>query len=200
MDTLVVDPYHTIAAEFFSDRKVLKNFMLWKNQESFEEFERGEIGELEFFRNYYKNDIPDEARDILPRPEKIKKRMYKSVKFLPGMQEVIERLSKVNNIQLGMASNYSEWYTEIFIKQDAIEKIFNYFFISCEMGVRKPSEDYYFQIFNTLKKEISELRSEEIFFIDDRDKNLIPARTLNWQVHLMRNSLELEQAIDRFLD
>jgi len=199
MDTLVIDPYHRIAREFLSDRSVQRHFFHWKNQNAFEEFERGEISEPEFFERYYRDDMPQSVRELLPPPRKIRKRLFESVRFLPGLAEVVRELAERDDVRLGIASNYSEWYALVLKKRPEIEERFDYLFFSCEMGARKPDEEYYRIIFNSLNREHPGLTGGSILFIDDREKNIAPAREFGWRVHLITNAASLRTALDEFL-
>ena len=102
-------------------------------------------------------------------------------------------------MQIGIASNYSEWYENILDKLPKLKDC-DYLFFSCEMGVRKPERQYYEMIQQSILKADSGIsKSSQILFIDDRQINLEGARALSWQTHLMRNAYEVRQAIENFL-
>ena len=198
MDTLVVDPYHDLLANFPSGLTP-RDFFRHKNQDVFEAFERGEISENEYFRAYYKPDVPEEKLKILPTPASLKKKMYRSVSFLDGIADLLNEIHGRPDLRLGVASNYSMWYREILAKRGEIETWMDYLFFSCEMGVRKPDPAYYELIENSLKKAHPALRGEQIFFTDDRDKNLTAAHQRGWSTHKMEGTPGLSRALQNFL-
>ena len=198
MDTLVIDPYHRVFEGVLAG-PARRSFLRWINQSAFEQFERGEISEHEYFRVYYNSGLPDEERRLLPRPEKIKKQMFKYIKFTPGIDRIVKTLASRPDVRLGVASNYSEWYTEALARRGEIEELFDYLFFSCEMGTRKPAEDFYRIIFTALGRDWPELQEEDVIFIDDRECNLAPARARGWRTCLCTSADAVQSALADFL-
>ena len=197
MDTLIRDPYHSVLDRLLPESHTREEYISWRERPAFEEFERGEITETEYFQRFYKSNLPDHLRETYPRPEKLKKELLRTVSFLPGLEEIIGWLSGLEGLRLGLASNYSFWYQEIFRKKKTIPDSFQFYFFSCEMGVRKPETGYYDTIEESLKKAVGEIDS--ILFIDDREVNLAPARNRGWKVHRMTDSASLRPALEEFL-
>ena len=199
MDTLVREPYPSALDRLFKNQEQKELFFSSKSRQAAHAFERGEISEAEFFRNFYDPDLELEKLKKLPKAAKVKKALLARMHYMSGMAEILEGLQKQTQVRTGIASNYSEWYENIL---DQLPKLKNcdYLFFSCEMGVRKPQRQYYEMIQQALLKEnglISE--PSQILFIDDRQVNIEGARSLSWQSHLMRNAYETQQAIENFI-
>jgi len=81
--------------------------------------------------------------------------------------------------KVGLFSNiYKEMVPEM-IKRSLIPNInYDYIFLSCEIGLQKPNTEIYKHILTTTK-----LQPHELFFIDDRDDYLIPAKKLGWYTY-----------------
>ena len=206
MDTLVRDPYHRMLANLPADM-ARRDLFRWKDQSAFQAFERGEIDEPEFFRRYYRTDTPEEWRARLPRPEKFKKELLRSVDFITGMDEVLRDVYQDPRTRVGLASNYSRWYHDILRLRPEIEPQTDYLFFSCELGVRKPDGGYYHKIFEGLRRDLPDLMPEHVLFLDDRETNVAGARAAGWQAALFGegtndpagNSAAARADIERFL-
>ncbi len=200
MDTLVRDPYHSLLSALPGDMTA-RDFMRWKDRDSFEQFERGEIDEPEFFRRYYRTDTPPEWRDRLQRPEKIKKELFRNpVHFLPGMEDLLKTLHARPGVRVGVASNYSRWYHAILRKRPEIEQFAHYLFFSCEVGHRKPDRAYYEAIHAGLRRDFPDLREDSLLFLDDREVNVAGAREAGWRAVLFREAAAALPLIEQFLE
>ena len=183
MDTVIVDPYRHTVEDLTPANIGVEDFQKVRNMNSFFKFEKGELSELDFFANYYSKDF-DFQSEGFPRPQKIKKYLYRQIRYINGMKELLGKLKEDGNIRTGIASNYSTWYLEIFRNRRDLENLFDYLFFSCEMGVRKPDPHYFKIIQDALFNESDLIRnSDEIFFIDDRRENIIAAEKMGWVCH-----------------
>jgi len=204
MDTLVRDPFFPVLGDIMRRTGLSRrDFRGARRHEVFEDFERGEVSEAEFFRNFYRLDLEPGLREVLPSPRLLKKRMFRSVSFLPEIPEILTKLAEEavsRNFRLGIASNYSRWYREVLAHRPEIEGAFHYLFFSCELGIRKPEPDYYGHIETSLQRDWPDLRPEDILFLDDREGNLTPARERGWKAYLFRGGQELKQALPSLLD
>lgn len=198
MDTLLRDPYHTALQDLLRSAN-RDEFLKWRDRSKFERFECGELSEEEYFRTYYKAETPDDARSRLPRPERLKKELLRGVKFLPGVEEIIRELRTQESVYLGIASNYSVWYSDVFRLRPELDQHFHYLFFSCEMGVRKPDPGYYETIEQALIREHGGVEPGTILFIDDREVNLAPANERGWRTHLMRGADGIRAALAEHL-
>lgn len=214
MQVLLFDMMQTLVAEPFYDAidVVLKKSGVsfddcrkYRNAESFLAFERGEIGEPAHFQSFYLENTPVEMQTRLPHPRKLKKEMMRRVRLLPGIDTMLDALQEFQkeqisqSIELGIASNYSIWYQDIFECIPGMEDRFDYLFFSCELGMRKPEASYYDTIHRSLCHVHPELLASDIFFADDRTENLRRPEELGWQTHLMESVTELHTACLKFL-
>jgi len=181
MDTVVSDPYYNTVSQLTPPHVDFHEFQSVRNKNSFLSFEKGEISELDFFSSYYLESF-DFEKEGFPRPQKIKKYLYRKINYLDGMENILKKIKTAEDVRLGIASNYSVWYLEIFKKLSNLEDYFDYMFFSCEMGIRKPSEKYFHLIQNALggTGEFDPGR-DEILFIDDRAENVRAAEQAGWK-------------------
>lgn len=110
--------------------------------------------------------------------------------------EVLDKLNKKYN--LGIISNdVSEW-SAFLRKKHNLDKYFKLSIISGDVKLRKPSKE----IYELLNKH--NIKYEDCIFIDDRIKNLIPAKELGFiTIHFNRedtHSLNEFHEIHSFLD
>ncbi|GIX42114.1 MAG: dehalogenase [Leptospiraceae bacterium] len=180
MDTIIEDPFFS---NFYNklDEKQKKLWLAIKDHESYLLFEEGKILENEYFNRSYKKDP---GKYQLPTTPKMKKIMFYKIEYLPGIKELFEKiqiLKKDLNIYTILASNYSQWYHEVFNKKKELNEWFDYIFFSCEMGIRKPDHKFYQTIIESLPELFN--KEELILFFDDKKENLEPLKDLglNWE-------------------
>jgi len=94
-----------------------------------------------------------------------------------------------NKYKLYILSNNSELFIDNKIKKK-ISEVFEKQFYSFELKERKPEIKIY-EIF--IKK--TKLKSEECLFIDDKERNLLPAKELGFQTYQYKNLEELKQKL-----
>ena len=205
MNTLVSEPYPKALEGLLGKLKHRRHFFIYKNNEASYAFERGEIFEAEYFKNFYKEQVRPETLRLLPNPKKIKKALYSKINYLAGMKDLLESLIERKDVFIGIASNYSEWYEYILDALPLLREC-HYLFFSCEMGIRKPDAAYYKLIWNALeekekeKNTTKELLAKDILFIDDREINLEVPREFCWQSHLIQNAYDVRKTIYKFLE
>lgn len=85
--------------------------------------------------------------------------------FLPKAQEVFASIMCLSN-------DVSEWSAKL-RHRFGLEKYISQFFISGDMHLRKPDVCIYERML-----EMANLAAEDVVFVDDRTKNLFPARDL----------------------
>ena len=78
---------------------------------------------------------------------------------------------------------------------DVTRSIFDYTYISCEIGLKKPNKDIY-----NLVNELIIRENYEVLFIDDREKNLEYPKELGWNVHKFENQKKAIEYIENFLN
>ncbi len=216
MDTLVRDPYFSAAEKFFTQPKSQENFFQCKNRDSFISFEKGEISEKEYFDHFYYQEkveqLSEKEESFLISPQRLSSFLFKNLRYVCGMKELLLSLQKEKEVLTGIASNYPEWYWKVIHALPELKQC-DYLFFSCEMGSRKPEKSYYLSIQKSIQEYQKEnsipfveecastgiLSSIKILFLDDRKKNLIPAEKLGWETHWMKNAYDAEDAIQKFL-
>lgn len=169
MDTLLADPFFPVLRKMCADQKQIREWSETRTKGVFEKFEKGLITEYEYFRDFYST-----SNHSWWRPEKIKKYMFQSIDFLPGMKALFEDCL-ASQTATGIASNYSSWYQDVIRLRPEIEKA-DYLFFSCELGERKPSAEFFHKITESLN-----MQPGKILFIDDRIENIKAARSQGWQ-------------------
>ncbi|MCB1309282.1 MAG: HAD-IA family hydrolase [Leptospiraceae bacterium] len=178
----------------------LRLYFECRNRESYIAFECGAISEYEHFREFYRTDLDAELLAALPSGPRVKKRMFRQPVLLEGMRELLHWLRAIPGVRLAIASNYSHWYQEYLNRLEELGTLFDYYFISCEMGVRKPAEAYFNQIESNLNRVEPGIGPGDFFFADDRAVNLEPARQRGWWTFQMGTVAALRAALERFLD
>jgi len=192
MDTLVIDPYPHFL-EHLKERGIsVEAFLSQRNWSAFEAFERGEIREYEFFRDYYLPGF-DPGPNRFPSPRKVKKELYRRIEPLPGILPVLEELKSDRELKMGVVSNYSMWYVEILKRIPELDPLIDFFFFSCEMGVRKPDRRYYEIVLETVSSALPQIERDGIYLIDDIPENLVVATEMGWQTHRMEGVASLRE-------
>ncbi|MEQ9363189.1 MAG: hypothetical protein RIF32_03045 [Leptospirales bacterium] len=200
MDTLIHEPYFEAITRLLPESLDAKIYFKWRDREAYIAFERGEASEREHFRQFYLPDAPADLLAQFPRPERVKKELLRSLRYIDGIPELIAWLRSRDDVRLGVASNYSVWYQDMLPRLREIRDEMHYYFYSCEMGVRKPDAGYYTTIAEGLRRDLPELTPEAIFFTDDRRENVDAARAQGWRAHLMDGDTgALRSSIEKFL-
>lgn len=195
MDTLIEDPFY-LAVRHLMDEDARARWTAARNPAAFLRFEAGLCTESEYFRSFFRDGRTPEG---LPSPARLKKRMMRDVHWLPGVVEVLRRLGAVRetkaDVRLGLASNYSYWYRDIFRSRRDLPGFFDLFFFSCEVGHRKPSMPF----FTIVDQSLRAAGASSVLFFDDREENLRIPRELGWSaVHVdekQRASSVIEEAL-----
>mgnify|MGYP004479230865 CR=1 FL=1 len=89
--------------------------------------------------------------------------------------DVATRLKKNYNLAI-LSNDVSEW-GEYLREKYGINDVVDYSIISGDVGLRKPSKE----IYGIVLKKIG-VEAKDCLFIDDRDKNLVPAMEIGMQV------------------
>jgi putative hydrolase of the HAD superfamily len=92
-------------------------------------------------------------------------------------------------------NNESEDLNAYRIETFGIAEIFEAFISSCWLGVRKPIRKFYSRALG-----IAHADPAASLFIDDRQQNLTPAKTLGMNVMLFKSAPQLRSDLERFLD
>lgn len=200
MDTLIHEPYFDAVHRLLPASLDVKTYFKWRDRDAYLAFERGEASEQAHFRQFYLSNAPAELLAQFPRPERVKKELLRSLKYIAGIPDLLAWLHGRPDVRIGVASNYSVWYQDMLPRLREIREHMHYYFYSCEMGIRKPDAGYYTMIADGLRRDFPDLPSDAIFFTDDRSENIDAARELGWSAHLMDgDTAGLRVAIEAFL-
>jgi putative hydrolase of the HAD superfamily len=104
----------------------------------------------------------------------------------PECIEVARRL-RLADVRLATLNNESRELNEFRIGRFGLCGLFDVFFSSCWLGVRKPTHDIYERVLGMLQAQPG-----RTLFIDDREQNLAPARSLGMQTMLFRTASQLK--------
>ena len=108
----------------------------------------------------------------------------------PDSIALARQLADSGRYRLMTLNNESSELNAYRIQHFNLSDIFLAFFSSCWMGVVKPSRRIY-----ELALSISQADPERSVLIDDRDRNLSPARGLGMHTVLFTNALRLREAL-----
>jgi HAD superfamily hydrolase (TIGR01509 family) len=108
----------------------------------------------------------------------------------------IENLRK-NNIKCYLATNQDKYRLEYIKNEMNLNNTFDDIFCSCNIGFKKPDQNYYKFILASLKSK--NISSSEILFFDDCQKNIIEAEKLNIKSFLYKEYKDYDKIIKSFL-
>jgi putative hydrolase of the HAD superfamily len=89
------------------------------------------------------------------------------------------RLADAGKVRLFTLNNESEALNVYRIERFGLRPMFDGFLTSCWLGIRKPAPLIFERALG-----IAQVQAENVLFIDDRERNLVPARKLGMHVHL----------------
>lgn len=118
---------------------------------------------------------------------KFKQFWYDSFKVVPGTIELVNKLKGKIKLYI-MSNNIKEWFEREWAATGI--DYFDGIFTSYETGFIKPNLEFY----EYVQKKIG-LKSEELLFIDDKRRNLEPAKKIGWDVILFQNPKQLEREL-----
>lgn len=185
MNTLVYDPYAEEIPAFFD--LTLDELFERKHPTAWHRFERGELDEQAFYRQY----LPDRSRPI--DGSALREVLFEAYRWIEGVRPLLEQLSG-SNTQLHAFSNYPVWYRIIEQKLE-LSQFLDWTFVSWHTGVRKPDEAAYDNVLTTLKAP-----ADECLFVDDRPRNCRPAADKGFDTIVFEDADQLaDQLRDREL-
>jgi HAD superfamily hydrolase (TIGR01509 family) len=98
-------------------------------------------------------------------------------------QEVIEVIKKLRNINpVALCSNAPSDLIRPILEANQLESLFDVIVISGEVGMVKPNQDIYLYTLEKLN-----VKPEEVFFIDDSQKNIEAANALGMKTILFKS-------------
>ena len=148
---------------------------------------------LPFFENEFqlclvgKSDIKVELKKYMKK-WKITKSIDKLLEdWFKFEDKVDKRLLRViiklqtNGIKCVLATNQEKSRTRYLLDKMNFDNVFDEVYSSAEIGFRKPTQEFYHYIYKELKKQIKNLKKEEIVIWDDREKNITAARSYGFK-------------------
>jgi len=129
------------------------------------DLECGGISSKQFFNKY-----PDFEKDFCSHFEFNYGLLNICDKIKPSVQYILSNTNEVHY-------NYLRKHRELSIFKD------NNIFLSHEIGLRKPDINIYTFVQKTLNIE-----ANNIYFVDDRQENLVSPRKMGWNVFLYQNN------------
>ena len=91
---------------------------------------------------------------------------------------VAARAAAVKRVRLFTLNNESEALNIYRIERFGLRPMFDAFLSSCWLGIRKPAPLIFERALG-----IAQATAETVLFVDDRERNLVPARAIGMQVH-----------------
>ena len=133
-----------------------------------------------------------------PRPfsrEDFKRFMFGLSTPWPDSLDVVRRLrhsvrGRPTRVRMATLNNESRELNEFRIRHFGLCDLFDVFFSSCWLGVRKPTREIYERVLGMT--QVDPTRS---VFVDDREQNLAPARALGMKTILFAGADRLAQSL-----
>jgi len=113
----------------------------------------------------------------------------------PGSLDVVRRLRQnirghPARVRMATLNNESRELNEHRIRIFGLCELFDVFFSSCWLGVRKPTRQIYEHVLG-----MTQANPASSVFVDDREQNLAPARALGMKTILYTSADELASAL-----
>ncbi len=118
--------------------------------------------------------------------EEIDKRIIKTITVL-----------RKKGLKYYLAMNQEKYRTAYLNDILNFKNIFDYIFSSCNIGFKKPESGFYQYISNYLKE--NKIKTNEVLYWDDREKNMVTAKKFGFQTELYRNFEDFKQKVDIIL-
>lgn len=179
MDTLVHDPFWTCYPRFFGDD--LKDLLAKKDPDAWPRFERGEIGEEEYFRTAFLDGRPIDGAGL-------RRTLVEGYELIEGIEALLDEL-KARGVEMHLFSNYPVWY-RLLEEKLQLTRWAPWTLVSTHTGVRKPDAAAYTGAAERLGRA-----PEDLLFVDDRARNTEPARALGFGVILFESADQLRREL-----
>jgi len=152
---------------------ILKSILPEKDRDllktNFKMYELGQITHDEFWNNIG-----------VENSKEIEQKLIDKIALREGMEQVLEELKK--KYQLAILSNMPQEWAERLEEKFQLKKHFEETIYSADYGTKKPDKELY----EILLKKYSNLKSEQMAFVDDKLENLETAKQLGIQTILLK--------------
>jgi putative hydrolase of the HAD superfamily len=161
----------------------------YRHEETVGAFESGQISLDEYLDVTVFWQPRDFARD------EFKQFMFDLSTPWPESLDVVRRLrqsirGRPTRVRLATLNNESRELNEFRIRHFGLCGLFDVFFSSCWLGVRKPTRQIYERVIGMTQADPA-----SSVFVDDREQNLAPARALGMQTIHFTNARGLAQSL-----
>jgi putative hydrolase of the HAD superfamily len=161
----------------------------YRHEETVGAFESGQISLDEYLDVTVFSQPRDFARD------EFKQFMFDLSTPWPESLDVVRRLrqsirGRPTRVRLATLNNESRELNEFRIRHFGLCGLFDVFFSSCWLGVRKPTRQIYERVIGMTQADPA-----SSVFVDDREQNLAPARALGMQTIHFTNARGLAQSL-----
>jgi FMN phosphatase YigB (HAD superfamily) len=159
-------------------RKLLfDNGLLWA-------FERGELGQDEFFAHFCR------AMDVNPSPGVLAQAASDIFELCVPMVGLVGKLYAAG-LPLGLFSNTSPWHWQYCLERfGTLRTMFGVHALSFDLGAMKPEPAAFERA-----ARLAQVPPEAIFFTDDRPDNVAAARQAGWDAVLFQSPTALHEAL-----
>ncbi|CAI5481127.1 unnamed protein product [Closterium sp. Yama58-4] len=156
----VRDPFYHHIPNFF--QMSMRELLQQKHPTAWVDFECGRISEHQLHQRFFADARPFDLQGL-------KATMQGAYEWVEGMEPLLATLN-AHGFATHAFTNYPPWYHMIEDKL-RLSRYLQWTFVSCHMGVRKPSPEAYKAALTSLAVEPS-----TCIFIDDRESNVLAAR------------------------
>jgi len=122
---------------------------------------------------------------------KVKKIYLSKISIDYEIMELVEKI-KNNGYRLAIMANELKEAMDYKIRKFSLDKYFDRIYSSAHQKIPKPELEIYRHIIKDLG-----VKAEETLFIDNKEKNLIPAQNIGIQTILFKSQKELEEDLKK---
>jgi putative hydrolase of the HAD superfamily len=155
-----------------------------RHAQAVDAFDCGRMG----LDEYLSKTLFYESRDFTQ--QSFREFMYSRSRAVPDAIAIAADLASRPDCFMAALNNESRPLNAYRIEHFDLRRLFNCFFSSCFLGVRKPDPKLY-----ETALDLMQIKGERVVFIDDREENLGPARQLGMLTVHFKNAAQLRQEL-----
>jgi putative hydrolase of the HAD superfamily len=115
------------------------------------------------------------------------------IKYTKVKEDVMDIISSLKKrYKVALLSNVIKMYSEQHRKSNRYS-MFDPVILSDEVGMRKPEKEIYELTLNKLG-----MKADECVFIDDKERNIIPAREMGFKTILFKDAEQMKKELEEF--